>query len=95
MSVPGHNDPRADLYQPRLFSVRISTAYKQSLIKYAVRQGVHFGVFFDTSGRVHCERVNPRAQYPYLFRTDAVKKSPLRKSKKPAKSAKAVTGKKI
>lgn len=58
------------LKQTRPFVVTISKAMQKSLIEQAKQFGVHYGVFFDTSGKARVERINPTAQYLYLFRTD-------------------------
>jgi hypothetical protein len=56
--------------QRRPFTAIIPDHYKRMLVAQAENKGCHYGIFFDTSGRVRTERINPTAQYNYLFRTD-------------------------
>ena len=56
--------------QTKPFSAIIPQAFRQSLKDDAEKTGVHRGVFFDTSGKARVERINPNAQYNYVFRTD-------------------------
>lgn len=58
------------LKQHRPFQVRIPESYKRGLMEDSKKFGCHYGIFFDTSGKVHTEKINPTAQYEYLFRTD-------------------------
>lgn len=64
-------NPKA-ITQTRPFQCHIPEAYKAGLIADSKKYGHHYGVFFDTSGKARTERVNPNAQYGYLFRTDTV-----------------------
>lgn len=48
----------------------ITDDYKRDIAQLARDNGVAYGLFFDTSGKLRLERVNPAAQYGYLFRTD-------------------------
>jgi hypothetical protein len=57
--------------QTRRFQTIITNADKKGMRELAKSQGKHYGVFFDTSGKVRMEQINPTAQYDYLFRTDA------------------------
>lgn len=59
------------LRQRRPFAVTITAALKRKLREDSKRFGVHYGVFFDTSGKAHTERVNPTRQYNYVWQTDA------------------------
>jgi hypothetical protein len=52
--------------QNRPFSCVIN---KPRLRKEAKYLRTSLGVFFDTSGRVHFERINPQAKYNYLYKT--------------------------
>lgn len=52
------------------FSVRLTPAFKKSLLDDAKLTGVHRGVFFSTSGKALMEQINPTALYQYIFRTD-------------------------
>jgi len=56
--------------QTRAFRVNITKADKADLMELARMKGEPYGIFFDTSGRVHSEPINPTAQYSYLWRTD-------------------------
>ncbi len=55
--------------QNRPFRCVIPKSVKSGLQQMAKQDGVQRGIFFDTSGRVQCERVNPAAKYNYLFKT--------------------------
>lgn len=56
--------------QKRPFQVVLSSKFKRGLIEDAKKFGAHYGVFFTTSGQARVERINPNAQYNYIFRTD-------------------------
>lgn len=61
---------KTPLRQNRPFSVVIPQEYKEHLMEEARLKGVHRGIYFDTSGIARVERINPNAEYTYLFRTD-------------------------
>jgi hypothetical protein len=56
--------------QTRLFQVKITEDDKAKLLADSKRFNCHYGIFFDTSGKVRTEQINPTAQYEYLWRTD-------------------------
>ncbi len=59
-----------NLKQTAPFKVVIAKKFKDALRTDAERFGKHYGIFFDSSGMVRVEEINPNAQYEYLFRTD-------------------------
>lgn len=70
----------------RPFRARIPRPYTDSLRDHAAETGQHYGLFFTTSGDLWCERINPSAQYEYLFRTDdatRVEKTKQRRARNP------------
>ncbi len=56
--------------QSKRFSVTITYQDKQALREQARQYGYPYGVFFDTAGKAHIERINPATQYGYVWRTD-------------------------
>lgn len=64
------------LHQRRPFQVTLTQEYKQSLRDDAARFNTAYGIFFDTSGRVHVERINPTRKYEYIWRTDVEESTP-------------------
>lgn len=62
--------PFGPLKQSRLFQVRLTPTLKATLLRNHQQFGHHYGVFFDTSGWARVERINPTAQYNYIWRTD-------------------------
>jgi len=56
--------------QTRPFHAVIPEAFKRALCAEAQKSGIHYGVFFDTSGKVRTEQLNPGRQYEYIWQTD-------------------------
>lgn len=56
--------------QTRPFQAIITEDFKLKLREDSKRFNCHYGVFFDTSGKLRSERINPTARYHYIFRTD-------------------------
>lgn len=63
---------KAPLFQRRPFAVVIPQDYKDRLIADAKASGKHWGIYFSTSGAAQVERLNPRAEYTYLWTTEDV-----------------------
>lgn len=56
--------------QRRPFQITITKVDKTALKSLAKSHGTHYGIMFDTGGKFHVERINPTAQYAYVWRTD-------------------------
>lgn len=55
--------------QTRPWAVIIDWRTRKALQRDAKRFGVHYGVFFSTSGKALIEQINPNAQYSYVWTT--------------------------
>lgn len=56
--------------QTRPFRAVLSAQDKRNARELARMRGTAYGWFFDTSGKMRLEPVNPGAQYGYVWRTD-------------------------
>lgn len=56
--------------QKKPFQITLTQQTKDNLKALAKQNGCHYGIMFDTSGKAHTERINPNAQYNYVYRTD-------------------------
>jgi hypothetical protein len=70
MSRQSNRDRIALAAVERVMMASVSQADKDQADANKESTGAEYGVFVDTSGKVRVERINPRALYEYIYRTD-------------------------